>query len=102
MTLHCRFSGIALATLILASGLVSATSAKAEDLVDFLWGGSEEYGGGRSVVSFDRSYKPNQIIVSFSDRRLYLITKPGEAMRRFRSGIARHGAIWRAQPTMRP
>lgn len=80
MTLHCRFSGIALATLILASGLVSATSAKAEDLVDFLWGGSEEYGGGRSVVSFDRSYKPNQIIVSFSDRRLYLITKPGEAI----------------------
>lgn len=80
MTLHCRFSGIALATLILAGGLISATSAKAEDLVDFLWGGSEEYGGGRSVVSFDRSYKPNQIIVSFTDRRLYLITKPGEAI----------------------
>lgn len=80
MTLHCRLSGIALATLILAGGLISATSAKAEDLVDFLWGGSDEYGGGRSVVSFDRSYKPNQIIVSFSDRRLYLITKPGEAI----------------------
>jgi hypothetical protein len=80
MTLHCRLSGIALATLILAGGLISATSAKAEDLVDFLWGGSDEYGGGRSIVSFDRSYKPNQIIVSFSDRRLYLITKPGEAI----------------------
>lgn len=80
MTLHCRLSGIALAALVLAGGLISATSAKAEDLVDFLWGGSDEYGGGRSVVSFDRSYKPNQIIVSFSDRRLYLITKPGEAI----------------------
>jgi hypothetical protein len=64
----------------MAGGLVSATSAQAEDLVDFLWGGGDEYGGGRKIVSFDRSYKPNQIIVSFSDRRLYLITKPGEAI----------------------
>ena len=31
-------------------------------------------------MSFDPKYKPNQIIVSFSDRRLYLITKPGEAI----------------------
>lgn len=80
MTLHCRLSGIVLAALILAGGLISATSVQAEDLVDFLWGGSEEYGGGRSVVSFDPKYKPNQIIVSFSDRRLYLITKPGVAI----------------------
>jgi hypothetical protein len=80
MTLHYRFSGIALAALVLAGGLISATSVKAEDLVDFLWGGSEEYGGGRRVVSFDPKYKPGQIIVSFSDRRLYLITKPGEAI----------------------
>jgi len=80
MTLHCRFSGIALAALVMAGGLISAAPAQAEDLVDFLWGGSEEYGGGRRIVSFDPQYKPNQIIVSFSDRRLYLITKPGEAI----------------------
>lgn len=80
MTLFHRLSGIVFAALVLAGGLVSATSAQAEDLVDFLWGGSDEYGGGRKVVSFDRSYKPNQIIVSFSDRRIYLITKPGEAI----------------------
>jgi hypothetical protein len=80
MTLHCRLSGIALAALILAGGLISTPSAQAEDLVDFLWGGSEEYGGGRRVVSFDPKYKPGQIIVSFSDRRLYFITKPGEAI----------------------
>jgi lipoprotein-anchoring transpeptidase ErfK/SrfK len=80
MTLPHRLSGIVLATLVMAGGLVSATSAQAEDLVDFLWGGSDEYGGGRKIVSFDRSYKPNQIIVSFSDRRIYLITKPGEAI----------------------
>lgn len=80
MTLPSRLSGLALAILVLASGLISATSVKAEDLVDFLWGGSEEFGGGRSVVSFDPKYKPGQIIVSFSDRRLYFITKPGEAI----------------------
>ncbi|HML29313.1 MAG TPA: L,D-transpeptidase family protein [Hyphomicrobium sp.] len=80
MSLSRRLSGLALAALIMAGGLVSAPSAKAEDLVDFLWGGSPEYGGGRSVVSFDPQYKPGQIIVSFSDRRLYWIMKPGVAL----------------------
>jgi len=80
MTLHRRLSGIAVAALIMAGGFISSTAVQAEDLVDFLWGGSEEYGGGRRVVSFDPQYKPGQIIVSFSDRRLYFITKPGEAI----------------------
>lgn len=80
MSLPRRLSGLALAALLLAGGLISAPSAQAEDLVDFLWGGSPEYGGGRSVVSFDQQYKPGQIIVSFSDRRLYYIMKPGVAL----------------------
>ncbi len=80
MSLPRFLSGLTLAAIVMAGGLASASSAKAEDLVDFLWGGSPEYGGGRSIVSFDPQYKPGQIIVSFSDRRLYLITKPGEAM----------------------
>lgn len=80
MNLTRRLSGLAIAALVMAGGLVSASSAKAEDLVDFLWGGSPEYGGGRSVVSFDPQYKPGQIIVSFSDRRLYWIMKPGVAL----------------------
>src|SRR3569833_1990473 len=80
MSLSRRVSGLALAALVMAGGLTSASSVKAEDLVDFLWGGSPEYGGGRSVVSFDPQYKPGQIIVSFSDRRLYWIMKPGVAL----------------------
>jgi lipoprotein-anchoring transpeptidase ErfK/SrfK len=80
MSLPRFLSGLTLAAVVLAGGLASAPSAKAEDLVDFLWGGSPEYGGGRSIVSFDPQYKPGQIIVSFSDRRLYLITKTGQAM----------------------
>jgi lipoprotein-anchoring transpeptidase ErfK/SrfK len=80
MSLSRLFSGLAFAAIALAGGLMSASSAKAEDLVDFLWGGSPEYGGGRSIVSFNPQYKAGQIIVSFSDRRLYLITKQGEAI----------------------
>lgn len=80
MTVKRRLSRIAVAALIMTGGMISATVAQAEDLVDFLWGGGDEYGGGRSVVSFDPQYKPGQIIVSFSDRRLYLITKQGEAI----------------------
>jgi hypothetical protein len=75
-----HFSGIVLAAITVIGGLASAQSAKAEDLVDFLWGGSAEFGGGRAVVSFDPHYKPGQIIVSFSDRRLFLITRQGEAI----------------------
>jgi hypothetical protein len=80
MTLTRHFSGIVLAAITVIGGLASAQSAKAEDLVDFLWGGSAEFGGGRAVVSFDPQYKPGQIIVSFSDRRLFLITRQGEAI----------------------
>ncbi len=47
---------------------------------DFLWGGDAEFGGGRQVISFNPQYKPGQVVVSFSDRRLYLVTKPGQAI----------------------
>jgi hypothetical protein len=58
----------------------AATAASAEDLIDFLWGGEEEFGGKRQNVSFSTQFKPGQIIVSFGDRRLYLITKEGQAI----------------------
>ncbi|MBY0560822.1 L,D-transpeptidase family protein [Hyphomicrobium sp.] len=86
-------SGLTLAAIVTAGGLMSASSAKAEDLIDFLWGGSAEYGGGRSIVSFDPKYKPGQVIVSFSDRRLYWITKPGEAMT-YPVAVPKEGARW--------
>lgn len=73
-------AGIALAAFTLTGSLATSQTAKAEDLVNFLWGGSEEFGGGRQVTSFSPQYKPGQIIVSFSDRRLYLITSQGKAI----------------------
>ena len=45
------------------------------------WGGGSMVGGsGREVVRFSPQYGKGQVIVSFSDRRLYYITRPGEAL----------------------
>jgi lipoprotein-anchoring transpeptidase ErfK/SrfK len=65
------------ASIVLATAMPAVAHAQ---LVDFLWGGDQEWGGKRSSVSFDQKYRPGQVIVSFGDRRLYLITKPGTAL----------------------
>ena len=45
------------------------------------WGGGNLVGGsGREVVRFDPHFSKGKIIVSFGDRRLYYITRPGEAV----------------------
>jgi lipoprotein-anchoring transpeptidase ErfK/SrfK len=45
------------------------------------WGGGNLVGAsGREVVRFGPSFAPGQIIVSFGDRRLYLVTRVGEAI----------------------
>ena len=45
------------------------------------WGGGSMVGGsGREVVRFSPQFAKGQIIVSFGDRRLYYVTKPGEAL----------------------
>lgn len=66
------------ASAFLTAALAPAT-ASAQDLISFLWGGTEEYGGGRQTVRFSPQYKAGQIIVSFGDRRLYHVTSPGVA-----------------------
>jgi len=65
--------------LALSAPLAPVANA-ADDLISFLWGGDSEWGGGRQTVSFSPQYKPGQIIVSFADRRLYLITHQGQAI----------------------
>jgi lipoprotein-anchoring transpeptidase ErfK/SrfK len=45
------------------------------------WGGGQERdGSGREVVRFSPQFARGEIIVSFGDRRLYYITRPGEAI----------------------
>ncbi len=69
------------ATAVLAlAALLSPTAASAQDFIEFLWGGSDERGGGRKAVNFDPKYKSGQIIVSFADRRLYHVTETGRAI----------------------
>lgn len=67
------------AAAVLMSTAFSAT-ASAQDFFSFLWGGDEKHGGNRKTVSFSPQYKPGQVIVSFGDRRLYWVNKPGQAI----------------------
>ncbi|MGQ0674126.1 MAG: L,D-transpeptidase [Hyphomicrobium sp.] len=73
-----RSIALVVAGLLAPLGLPGA--AHAQSLIDFLWGGSPEYGGGRQTVSFNKQYAPGQVVVSFGDRRVYLVTKPGQAI----------------------
>ncbi len=50
-------------------------------------------GGSREVISFDPKYSAGQVIVSFGDRRLYFITKPGQAIS-YPIAVPRENARW--------
>jgi hypothetical protein len=77
-----------------------STAASAQSLIEFLWGGEPEYGGQkRQVVSFDSKYSAGQIIVSFGDRRLYHITKAGQAMS-YPIAIPREQSRWQGTTTV--
>jgi lipoprotein-anchoring transpeptidase ErfK/SrfK len=60
-----------------------------------LFGG---YGGSgpvpRERVSFEARYKPGTIVISTKERRLYLVTGEGEALR-YGIGVGRLGFTWR-------
>jgi L,D-transpeptidase catalytic domain len=71
--------GTLAAAALTATLALSAGSASAQLLWD--WGGGDSVGGsGREVVHFNPQYGKGQIIVSFGDRRLYYISRPGEAI----------------------
>lgn len=80
VSLKGRGLGALVAVVVAVCAMPGVGTANAQGLVNFLWGGDEEFGGKRSVVSFSPKYPAGQVIVSFSDRRLYLVTKPGQAL----------------------
>ena len=84
------------AALITAAAMPVAANAQA---VDFLWGGDNECGGKRTVVSFPTRYRPGQVIVSFGDRRLYLITKPGRALS-YPIAVPRQQSRWQGRTSV--
>jgi len=64
-------------------GLLAVAQPQPATAQQLLWdwgGGSAVGGSGRETVRFDPRYGKGQIIVSFTDRRLYFITHPGEAL----------------------
>ena len=79
MSFRASLTKIAVAAAAFVGLAAQAPSAKAQGL-EFLWGGDAEHGGGRQIISFNPQFKPGQVVVSFSDRRLYLVTKPGQAI----------------------
>lgn len=79
MCLRHRLNSLVLAALTALAAAGAPTGAQAQGL-DFLWGGGADWGGGRAVVSFSPQYQPGQVVVSFGDRRLYLVTSPGKAI----------------------
>lgn len=86
---------VVMSAVVLSAATVT-TAASAQSLFgnnDSLWGGDNEWGGGRQTVAFNEQYSPNQIIVSFGDRRLYYITKRGQAIS-YPIAVPREDARW--------
>ena len=64
----------------LAAVLALGAAAPAMAQSSWDWGGEQNVGGsGKKLVKFNATYKPGALIVSFTDRRLYHVTRPGEA-----------------------
>lgn len=90
----------AMAAAVVLTALVGLPqAASAQNLIDFLWGGSAEFGGGRQTVSFDKKYPAGQVIVSFGDRRLYHVTRPGEATS-YPIAVPREQSRWSGNTTV--
>ena len=92
-------SSLVFAGLASTAALVAAPQAQAQGLLDFLWGGGQEWGGGKQTVSFDPKFTAGQIIVSFGDRRLYLITKAGQATS-YPIAVPREQSRWQGATTV--
>jgi len=99
MTSRRLMSSIALATLVATASSFTTQHAQAQGLFEFLWGGGQEWGGSKQTVSFDPKYTSGQIIVSFGDRRLYLINKPGVAIS-YPIAVPREQSRWQGTTTV--
>ena len=75
--------------LILAAGLSAMAAVPAgAQATTWAWGGAE-----REMITWPAAHKPGEIIVSFADRRLYLILASGRALS-FPVAIPREGKGW--------
>jgi lipoprotein-anchoring transpeptidase ErfK/SrfK len=78
--------------------LLSASPAAAQQKWD--WGGNETVGGsGKQKVKLKASYQSGHVVVSFSDRRLYLVTGNGEAIS-YPIAIPREQSRWQGETSV--
>jgi lipoprotein-anchoring transpeptidase ErfK/SrfK len=89
---------VSLAALMVLGG--AALTAPAAIAQAWSWGGGNEVAGsGKEEVKFNASFKKGEVIVSFSDRRLYLITGPGQALS-YPIAIPREQSRWQGVMTV--
>jgi len=86
------------AGLTVVSALFQPVPAAAQLFWD--WGGGNVVGdSGREVVRFSPAFAPGQVIVSFGDRRLYFISRTGEAVS-YPIAIPRDEDRWEGETTV--
>lgn len=115
MALTNRALSLSRSSTACAAILLSVCQAHAQKLT-WAWGGEKKVDGtGRELVHLTAAKKYGDIIVSFGDRKLYFVTKPGEALSypisiprensRWQGTIAvtskRENPSWTPTPTMR-
>lgn len=72
---------VTLASVGLVLGIAAAAPGAMAQSSDWLWGGGQSWGGsGRETVRFSPKFSAGQVVVSFGDRRLYYVTRTGEAL----------------------
>ncbi len=82
MVMRSRSSARRLGALAVAALALVAAPHSASAQLFWDWGGSSESvgGSGKEHVRFSPQYGSGQVVVSFGDRRLYFVTRPGEAI----------------------
>jgi lipoprotein-anchoring transpeptidase ErfK/SrfK len=91
-----RFSTFFLAVVTVASGTTFASAQQERYVVNprfFYFGESRSGPIPRTLVSFQSNYTPGTIYIDTSERRLYLVTGQGQAIR-YGIGVGRDGFGW--------
>jgi hypothetical protein len=69
--------------LVLFFGVLLSVGLSRPAAAQIFWdwgGGNQRDASGREVVRFSPQFRPGEVVVSFGDRRLYFISRPGEAI----------------------
>lgn len=93
MSVRRILNGVAAVVLAGVLPVTAAAAAPGQSQSNSLWGGTSEWGGSRQSVPFSTKYSPGQVVVSFGDRRLYLVTRPGQAIS-YPIAVPREQARW--------